>query len=71
MPNLETKSEPRSRSLNSKEPMENLRICYIGGGSVGWAHVLMGDLANTSEMNGEVRLYDLKQERAALNAPRV
>lgn len=49
-------------------PPTPIRICYIGGGSVGWAHMLMYDLALCPELAGEVRLYDIDHERAELNA---
>ncbi|MEI6846256.1 MAG: alpha-glucosidase/alpha-galactosidase, partial [Candidatus Firestonebacteria bacterium] len=45
-----------------------LKIAYIGGGSRGWAHGLMNDLAQTPHFNGEVRLYDLNYELAHFNA---
>lgn len=49
-------------------PPTRINICYIGGGSVGWAHALMYDLAMCPELAGEVRLYDTEHSRAALNA---
>lgn len=49
-------------------PPSRVNICYIGGGSVGWAHILMYDLALCPELTGEVRLYDLDYRRAELNA---
>lgn len=48
--------------------MTRINICYIGGGSVGWAHALMYDLALCEELSGEVRLYDIDYGRAQLNA---
>ena len=43
-------------------------IAYIGGGSRGWAWVLMGDLAKEQELSGTVRLYDLDFHSAEANA---
>jgi alpha-galactosidase len=43
-------------------------IAYIGGGSRGWAWVLMGDLAKEKELSGTVRLYDLDFAAAEANA---
>jgi alpha-galactosidase len=43
-------------------------IAYIGGGSRGWAWVLMGDLAKEKELSGEVRLYDLDYAASEANA---
>ncbi len=44
-----------------------LKIAYIGGGSRGWAQMLMGDLAVCSELTGEVLLYDINLESAKRN----
>ena len=44
-----------------------LKIAYIGGGSRGWAHVLMNDLAICADLSGEVLLYDIDLEAARLN----
>ncbi|NLF39960.1 alpha-glucosidase/alpha-galactosidase [bacterium] len=44
-----------------------LKIGYIGGGSRGWAHGLMKDLALCPWFTGEVRLYDIDYEAARLN----
>ena len=43
-------------------------IAYIGGGSRGWAHTLMGDLALCPHLTGEVRLYDIDRPMAQRNA---
>ncbi|MCR4763306.1 MAG: alpha-glucosidase/alpha-galactosidase [Lachnospiraceae bacterium] len=43
-------------------------ITYIGGGSRGWAWTFMTDLALDDEISGEVRLYDIDEEAAAVNA---
>ena len=44
-----------------------MKIAYIGGGSRGWAHILMNDLALCAELSGEVRLYDIDLAAAKLN----
>jgi galacturan 1,4-alpha-galacturonidase len=44
-----------------------LKIAYIGGGSRGWAHVLMGDLATCPDLSGQVLLYDIDYASAQLN----
>lgn len=45
-----------------------IKIAYIGGGSRGWAHTLMKDLATCGRLSGEVRLYDINRPMALLNA---
>lgn len=44
-----------------------IKIAYIGGGSRGWAHSMMNDLAQCPDIQGEVRLYDIDLEAARLN----
>ena len=44
-----------------------LKIAYIGGGSRGWAQMLMGDLATCPELTGEVVLYDINLKSARRN----
>ncbi len=39
-----------------KTDVTPLRIAYIGGGSRGWAHILMKDLLQCAAFSGEVRL---------------
>ncbi len=58
---------PTSKTNDDLSPTR-INICYIGGGSVGWAHNLMYDLARCAELTGEVRLYDIDQPRAEMNA---
>ena len=48
-------------------PPLSLKIAYIGGGSRGWAHILMADLALCPDFEGEVRLYDIDLQAARLN----
>lgn len=45
-----------------------LKIGYIGGGSRGWAQMLMNDLAQFPDLGGDVLLYDLDHAAAQLNA---
>ena len=42
-------------------------IAYVGGGSRGWAWMLMNDLKKIKEMSGEVRLYDIDGTAAKNN----
>lgn len=51
-----------------KDKSNDIRIGYIGGGSMNWAWELMGDLALDGQLSGEVRLYDVDHEAAAANA---
>ncbi|OGF45026.1 MAG: hypothetical protein A2452_08450 [Candidatus Firestonebacteria bacterium RIFOXYC2_FULL_39_67] len=55
------------RKVECGKPSD-LKIAYIGGGSRGWAHALMNDLAQTVHFNGEVRLYDINYKSADFNA---
>jgi len=50
-----------------KQAEIHLKIAYIGGGSRGWAHILMNDLALSADLSGEVDLYDIDLEAARLN----
>ena len=47
---------------------KEIRIAYLGGGSRGWAHTLMHDLADCPHLTGEVALYDIDRPMARLNA---
>lgn len=44
-----------------------VKICYIGGGSRGWAWSLFGDLALEAALGGEIRLYDIDRQAAEDN----
>ncbi|MDR0375581.1 MAG: alpha-glucosidase/alpha-galactosidase [Treponema sp.] len=44
-----------------------LKICYIGGGSRNWAWVLMQDLTFEKELSGVIELYDIEFEAAKTN----
>ena len=46
---------------------KDLKICYIGGGSRGWAWSLMSDLALQDTISGTVALYDIDREAAEAN----
>lgn len=56
------------RASSSRDTVDGLKVCYIGGGSTGWAHILMSDLAVCKQLGGEVRLYDVVHDHARLNA---
>ena len=45
-----------------------IKIAYIGGGSRGWAHKLMGDLTLCPHLTGQLALYDIDRPMALLNA---
>ncbi len=45
-----------------------IKIAYIGGGSRGWARILMTDLAKEEALEAEVALYDIDIEAAKKNA---
>ena len=47
--------------------VQNIKIGYIGGGSRGWAYVLINDLAQCADISGEVALYDIDKESAKRN----
>ena len=44
-----------------------IKIAYIGGGSRGWAHIMMNDLAQCPNIQGEVHLYDIDPKAVRLN----
>ena len=44
---MKTYSEDRKK-------VSNLKIAYIGGGSCGWAYILMNDLAKEPNLSGSV-----------------
>ncbi len=48
--------------------VKNLKIAYIGGGSLGWARNLMNDLAQEPDLGGKVYLYDIDKPAAEKNA---
>jgi len=45
-----------------------MKIGYIGGGSHGWAHTLINDLLQCTDLAGDVALYDIDYEAAQQNA---
>ena len=57
---MKTYSEDRKK-------VSNLKIAYIGGGSCGWAYILMNDLAKEPNLSGTVDLYDINYENALVN----
>lgn len=48
--------------------VKDLKIAYIGGGSRGWARILMNDLKKTEGICGIVRLYDIDKQAAVDNS---
>lgn len=46
---------------------DDIQICYIGGGSQGWAWKLMSDLYLEEAISGTIRLYDIDMEAAKAN----
>lgn len=63
----EYKGASSSTEANSDQ-VHTIKIAYIGGGSRGWAHSLINDLARCPHMRGEVRLYDIDHDAACFNA---
>lgn len=47
--------------------VHDLKIAYIGGGSMGWAWQLMSDLVSVDDISGDVYLYDIDYEAAGKN----
>ena len=45
----------------------DIQICYIGGGSQGWAWKLMSDLYLEEALSGTIRLYDIDMDAAKAN----
>lgn len=53
-----------------KTAATEIKIAYIGGGSIGWAPMLMRDLALTEKISGELVLYDINETAARHNVER-
>ncbi len=53
------------KSLDGK--VSDIKVCYIGGGSRGWAWKFMADLALEPTMSGEICLYDIDSKAAKNN----
>ena len=47
--------------------VRDLKIAYIGGGSMGWAWQLMSDLVSADDISGQVYLYDIDYVAAQKN----
>lgn len=47
--------------------VKDLKLAYIGGGSMGWAWQFMSDLVSSDDISGEVALYDIDFEAAKKN----
>ncbi len=56
-----------SRIIVGVDTETNIRIAYIGGGSLNWARTLMTDLALCDRLAGELALYDIDQAAAEAN----
>ncbi len=50
-----------------KNGCKDIHICYIGGGSQGWAWKLMSDLYLEEALSGTVHLYDIDEAAARSN----
>ncbi len=53
--------------LENGRKVSNIKIAYIGGGSRGWAKVLLNDLAKDGDIAGNVALYDIDFDAAKKN----
>lgn len=53
--------------IYEKDSCKDINICYIGGGSQGWAWKLMSDLYLEEALSGTIRLYDIEEEAARAN----
>ncbi len=53
--------------LDNGNKVSDIKIAYIGGGSRGWAKVLLNDLAKESQISGTVALYDIDYDAAKIN----
>ncbi|NGM67754.1 glycoside hydrolase family 4 [Natronolimnobius sp. AArcel1] len=58
----------RSADTSFPDSVSDITIGYIGGGSHGWAHTLINDLLQCSDLSGHVALYDVDYEAAEQNA---
>jgi len=45
----------------------DLKVAYIGGGSLNWARVFMNDMARKEPLSGHVNFHDIDFEVAELN----
>ncbi|MDR0569222.1 MAG: alpha-glucosidase/alpha-galactosidase [Spirochaetaceae bacterium] len=50
-----------------KENTQDLKLCYIGGGSRNWAWVFIKDLAFETQIGGTIYLYDIDAASASAN----
>ncbi|WP_207592465.1 glycoside hydrolase family 4 [Halomontanus rarus] len=58
----------RSDPAEGAESISGVKIGYVGGGSQGWAHTLINDLLQCTDVSGRVALYDVNYEPAEKNA---
>ncbi len=52
----------------SDKKVSDIRIAYIGGGSMGWAWTFMTDLSLEDKISGTILLYDIDPQAARNNA---
>lgn len=64
----ELAAESDEQSSLPSSPDETVKIAYIGGGARAWTPKLIKDLAQCTEIRGEVALFDLDYESAKQNA---
>ena len=55
--------------MSVHQPTE-IKIAYIGGGSLGWAPKILADLALCDQLIGAIALYDINKPAAQRNAER-
>ena len=60
--------EDDQRAPPRKGDQHTVKLGYVGGGSQGWAHTLINDLAQCEDLSGHVALYDVDHDAAARNA---
>lgn len=53
-------------NYNDKK-VSDIKLAYIGGGSMGWAWTFMADLSLDDSISGTIRLYDINEPAAVKN----
>ena len=53
--------------IYENKSVKDIKVAYVGGGSRGWAWMLMNDLAKAEDMSGTVYLYDIDFPAAEAN----
>lgn len=54
--------------MNDLGPKQDVKIAFVGGGSLNWAMGLMADLAYDQRLAADVRLFDIDHAAATRNA---